>query len=108
MFKRTEEQIKRREAVEQELTAIKHRWEVVKQHIDEITKLIGMDGADAVRAFFVLSTQNGNHEDPVEPLSAWTDRRLTQLEGLESLTPEQRQLLLVDEKTFKERFPELL
>lgn len=92
-------QLKRREEVSTAVTALREQWPKCKEHLDEISKLVGIPGVDAARVFFVLATQNNNLDDPSGAIENWANHRLVQVEALEALTREQQAALQVSEES---------
>lgn len=95
-------QIKRREEIATAVAALREKWPACKESLDEITKLVAIEGVDAARVFFALTTQNNDLDDPTACIERWANHRLVQVEALEALSNEQQEALEVSEESVAE------
>lgn len=99
---KTEQQQTRRERIAAIVANLETLWPAYKNYLDDLSETIGIPGADAARIFFVLGAQTNNLDAPYKALEHWAEHRLTQVEGLEALTDEQKDALGVSADTVTE------
>lgn len=106
--KRKEKQEARRKKIATIVDDIGLAWNPVREQLDELSSLLEMGETDAARVFFVLGTQHGPNNDPVEAITRWTAHRLVQLEALEALNTEQKDALDISEdKLVESNLPDM-